>query len=194
MARYVVASIIVALAVLVVFANSRNKQNQGQSKAQGAEPKTYAGIKVEDYAGIKVEDKSPTRKDKLVLSEDQWRERLTPEQHRILRRKGTERAFCSAFLDNKKNGVYSCAACGLPLFQTDAKFVSGTGWPSFFQPISRKDIWLKSDTSFNMIRLEVLCSRCDSHLGHLFPDGPEDKTGLRYCINGESLKFKQKES
>ncbi|MCH7945978.1 MAG: peptide-methionine (R)-S-oxide reductase, partial [Armatimonadetes bacterium] len=82
----------------------------------------------------------------------------------------------------------------LSLFQTDAKFVSGTGWPSFFQPINRKDIWLKTDTSYNMVRLEILCSRCDSHLGHLFPDGPEDKTGLRYCINGESLKFKQKKS
>ena len=186
MARYVVASIAVALAVFVVLANSRSQQDQGPAKAQQKENATYAGIKVED--------KSPKRKDKLVLNDAQWRERLTREQYRILRKKGTEAAFCSPFLDNKKIGVYSCAACALPLFQTATKFVSGTGWPSFFQPIDRKDIWLKTDTSYNMYRLEVLCSRCDSHLGHLFPDGPEDKTGLRYCINGESLKFGEKKS
>ena len=186
MARYVVVSIAVALAVFVVLANSRDKNIQGPEDSQQ--------LKLSSYAGIKVEDMSPARKDKLVLSEDQWRDRLTAEQYKILRKRGTEAAFCSPWLDNKKKGVYSCAGCGLSLFQTDAKFDSKTGWPSFFQPIKRKDIWLKTDTSYNMYRLEVLCSRCDSHLGHLFPDGPEDKTGLRYCINGESLKFKQKKS
>ena len=186
MARYLVASIAVVLAVLVVVANSRSQQDQGRSKGQQVEQN--------GYAGLTIEEKSPARKDKLVLSESQWRERLTLEQYRILRKRGTEAAFCSPFLDNKKTGVYSCAACGLSLFKTNAKFVSGTGWPSFFQPINRKDIWLKSDTSFNMYRLEVLCSRCDSHLGHLFPDGPADETGLRYCINGESLKFGEKKS
>ena len=186
MVRYVAVSIAVALAVFGVLANSRDNQDQAQANAQLKENKTYAGIKIED--------KSPKRKDKLVLTDVQWRKKLTADQYNILRKRGTEAAFCSPWLDNKKNGVYSCAGCGLPLFQTDAKFDSKTGWPSFFQPIKRKDIWLKTDTSYNMVRLEVLCSRCDSHLGHLFPDGPEDKTGLRYCINGESLKFKKKKS
>ncbi|MCH8979406.1 MAG: peptide-methionine (R)-S-oxide reductase MsrB [Armatimonadetes bacterium] len=186
MVRYFAAFGAVLLAALIVYANALNRVEPVEA--------TQQQDKKSEYAGIKVEDKSPKRKDKLVLSDDQWRERLTAEQYRILRKRGTEAAFCSPWLDNKKKGTYSCAACGLQLFKTDAKFVSGTGWPSFFQPINRKDIWLKTDMSFNMRRLEVLCSRCDSHLGHLFPDGPEDKTGLRYCINGESLKFKQKKS
>ena len=174
----------IGIAVLVlslfVFAFAFN----GQSRRQEIEKKLYAGIKVED--------KSPERKDKLVLSDAEWKKRLTDEQYRILRKKGTEAAFCSPLLDNKKKGTYHCAGCDLPLFATDSKFISGTGWPSFFQPVDRKNIWLKTDLSLNMYRLEVLCSKCDGHLGHLFTDGPEDKTGLRYCINGESLTFKEK--
>ena len=143
------------------------------------------------YAGLEIEEKSPERKDKLVLSDAEWKDRLTPEQFRIMRGHGTEAPFCSPLNDVHKAGVFYCSACGLPLFSTDAKFTSGTGWPSFFQPVDRNNIWLKSDYTFGMYRVEVNCARCDGHLGHLFMDGPRDKTGLRFCINGESLVFKE---
>lgn len=134
---------------------------------------------------------SPKRDDKLVLSDEEWQKRLSPEQYRILRNKGTEAAFCGVFYDNHKTGVYRCAGCGLPLFASSAKFDSGTGWPSFFQPVNKQNVWLKRDTSYGMVREEVLCSRCDGHLGHVFDDAPQTDTGLRFCINSESLKFEE---
>jgi methionine-R-sulfoxide reductase len=103
-------------------------------------------------------------------------------------REGTERPFCGTLLDNKKQGVYSCAGCGLPLFSSDAKFNSGTGWPSFFQPVALENIAEERDTSHGMVRSEILCARCDGHLGHVFDDGPRP-TGLRFCLNSESLSF-----
>jgi methionine-R-sulfoxide reductase len=130
----------------------------------------------------------PLELPKLELSADEWRQRLTPEQFRILRSSGTERPFCGTLLDNKKSGVYACAGCGLPLFTSDAKFNSGTGWPSFFQPIALENIAERTDQSHGMVRVEINCARCDGHLGHVFPDGPRP-TGLRYCLNSESLKF-----
>jgi len=133
--------------------------------------------------------KSPKRADKVKFSEAEWKKRLTPEQYRILRNQGTEATFCSPFLDNKKKGTYHCVGCNLPLFRTDAKFDSGTGWPSFFQPATKDAVWLRKDLSYGMVREEVLCSRCDGHLGHVFTDGPRDKGGLRYCINGTVMKF-----
>jgi methionine-R-sulfoxide reductase len=132
---------------------------------------------------------SPKRKDKVVLSDEEWKKRLTPEQYKILRHGSTEAPFCSPLYDNKKVGTYFCLGCGLPLFRSDAKFHSGTGWPSFFQPASKDAIWTRSDNGFGMVRTEVLCARCDGHLGHVFDDAPQTKTGLRYCINGEVLKF-----
>lgn len=135
---------------------------------------------------------SPKRADKLVMSEAEWKKKLTDEQYRILRGHGTERAFCGVFHDNKKEGLYSCVGCGNPLFKSDAKFDSGTGWPSFFQPVSFDAVWLKTDRSYGMIRQEVLCAKCDGHLGHVFDDGPRDKTGLRFCINSEILTFTEK--
>ncbi|MCB0825479.1 MAG: peptide-methionine (R)-S-oxide reductase MsrB [Armatimonadetes bacterium] len=140
--------------------------------------------------GLTVEDKSPKREDKLVLSDTEWQKRLTPEQYKILRAKGTEAAFCGGYLNNKEEGVYHCVGCDLPLFKSDTKFESGTGWPSFFQPYERKNVWLKMDYSYGMTRVEVLCAKCDGHLGHVFDDGPRDKTGIRFCINSEVLKFK----
>jgi peptide methionine sulfoxide reductase msrA/msrB len=125
---------------------------------------------------------------KLELTNDQWRKRLSPEQFRILRNQGTERAFCGNLLDNKQSGVYSCAGCGLPLFASDAKFHSGTGWPSFFQPIAAENVAQREDESHGMIRVEINCARCDGHLGHVFPDGPPP-TRLRFCLNSESLQF-----
>ena len=118
---------------------------------------------------------------------EQWREELTAEQYRVLREKGTERAFTSPLNQVKGGGTFVCAACGQPLFDGDAKYDSGSGWPSFYQPIDPNAVEEHRDTSLGTVRTEVLCSRCDGHLGHVFPDGPQP-TGLRYCINGVSLK------
>jgi methionine-R-sulfoxide reductase len=134
---------------------------------------------------------SPQRADKVVLTDAEWKKRLTPEQYRILRNHGTEAAFCGLFVDNKKTGTYSCVGCKLPLFRSDAKFDSGTGWPSFFQPATADAIWTRTDTSYGMVREEVLCARCDGHLGHVFPDGPRDRGGMRFCINSEILTFQE---
>ena len=130
----------------------------------------------------------PVETAKHNLSDEEWRRRLSPEQFRILRSSGTERPFCGTLLDNKKRGVYTCAGCGLPLFTSDAKFNSGTGWPSFFQPIAAENVAENADHSHGMTRVEINCARCDGHLGHVFPDGPAP-TRLRYCLNSESLKF-----
>jgi peptide methionine sulfoxide reductase msrA/msrB len=130
----------------------------------------------------------PVDSPKLVLTEPEWRKKLTPDQFKVLRSKGTERPFCGALLDNKKEGVYTCVGCGLPLFSSDSKFNSGTGWPSFFQTVGKGNVVEEVDRSHGMIRTEINCGRCDGHLGHVFDDGPEP-TGLRYCLNSESLAF-----
>jgi peptide methionine sulfoxide reductase msrA/msrB len=130
----------------------------------------------------------PVSTTKVVKSDAQWQKQLSPEQYRIARGKGTERAFCGTLLDNKKEGVYTCICCSLPLFASNAKFNSGTGWPSFFQPIAKENVLEQADNSHGMRRVEILCARCDGHLGHVFEDGPEP-TGLRFCLNSESLAF-----
>lgn len=131
----------------------------------------------------------PNRPDRVVKTDEEWRKLLTPEQFRILRGHGTEAAFCGRFHDNKKDGVYVVAGTDQPVFRSDAKFDSGTGWPSFFQPYDKDAIWLRPDFSYGMTRLEVLATRCDGHLGHVFPDGPRAQGGLRFCINSEALEF-----
>jgi peptide-methionine (R)-S-oxide reductase len=128
---------------------------------------------------------------KVNKSEEEWRQELTPEQYHILREKGTERPFTGEFVHNKKTGMYTCGGCGAELFASDVKFDSGTGWPSFTQPVEEGKIELKPDNSFFMRRTEVLCGACGGHLGHVFNDGPAP-TGLRYCINSCALGFEEK--
>jgi len=124
--------------------------------------------------------------------ENYWKEKLTPEQYEILRLKGTEAPFTGQFVDNHELGIYTCAACGNPLFTSDTKFESGSGWPSFYDVAKKGNVELHTDTSHGMKRIEVTCANCGGHLGHVFDDGPADKTGQRYCINSCSLNFKPK--
>lgn len=142
-------------------------------------------VKVFDARGNLV---GPVNAEKLVLSDDEWRQRLTREQFFVLRAKDTEAPFCGTLLDNKLEGVYACVGCRLPLFASNAKFNSGTGWPSFFRPIARENVLEVADASHGHVRVEILCARCDGHLGHVFDDGPPP-TGLRFCLNSESLTF-----
>ncbi|MCB1386529.1 MAG: peptide-methionine (R)-S-oxide reductase MsrB [Nitratireductor sp.] len=130
---------------------------------------------------------------KVEKSEAEWRQELTPEQFRVLRKHGTERAGTSPLNHEKREGMFCCAGCGRPLFRSEAKFESGTGWPSFFEPSGKESVSEYEDRSFFMRRTEVRCADCDGHLGHVFPDGPKP-TGLRYCMNGVALDFKPDET
>lgn len=132
--------------------------------------------------------------EKLAKTEDEWRRELTPEQYRVLREKETEPAFSGRYADTKDTGVYRCAACGAELFSSDTKFDSGTGWPSFTDPMNRERVELHEDTSGGMRRVEVLCKRCGSHLGHVFEDGPIDRGGKRYCINSCALDLEKRDN
>jgi peptide-methionine (R)-S-oxide reductase len=129
----------------------------------------------------------------IQKTEEEWRKILTPKQYKILRNRGTEPAFTGEFVDNHSDGMYKCAACGEELFSSDTKFESGSGWPSFYDVATKGNVILRDDNSHGMSRTEIVCANCGGHLGHVFEDGPDDKTGLRYCINSCALKFDKSE-
>lgn len=161
------------------------------SCAQGQRHSEHSGqIEIPDTSAYWINATGDTLQP-VIKSEAEWKEELTSEEFEILRQEGTERAFTGKYWDNKQEGVYVCAACGLPLFKSDTKFRSGTGWPSFYEPIGNRNVAEVKDKSMGMVRTEVLCARCGGHLGHVFTDGPPP-TGQRYCINSVALDFEQK--
>jgi peptide-methionine (R)-S-oxide reductase len=183
---------------------SSSQASSGQSRSPGSvsvpsepAPTDPVGSKTTEApvskVSVKVFNKAaqlvgPVETAKVVKTDAEWQKQLTKAQYEIARAKGTEAPFCGNLLDNKKEGVYACVCCGLPLFSSDAKFHSGTGWPSFFKPVADENVVEHVDRSHFMVRTEILCARCDAHLGHVFDDGPKP-TRLRFCVNSESLAF-----
>jgi|SRR5579872_446636 len=183
-----IAKVLVCGGVALGLAQLLMAEPPPSSTAQNSATNQVAMVKVR-FVDEKGQPGPLVETPKVVKTDAEWRKQLTAEQYQIARDKGTERAFCGAFFDNHKPGIYECVCCGLPLFTSEAKFDSGTGWPSFFRPVAPENVSTQEDNSYGMHRVEILCTRCGGHLGHVFEDGPRP-TGLRYCMNSASLVFK----
>ena len=174
--------LILSAAMLVLVACNQAQKSQSVQQAKEETKGSMTSVQLPDDLSL----------EKIVKSEEEWKSEMSEQEFYVLRKAGTERAFTGKYWDNKEEGVYLCGGCQLPLFASNTKFKSGTGWPSFWEPIKPGLVAEKTDNSYGMRRVEVLCARCDGHLGHVFPDGPEP-TGLRYCLNSVSLDFMSSE-
>ena len=179
--------VVVVATIIAVIGQTRQTVSKQNEKRE-----TVAKMPLDKSESNPVADKADDefKGEKIVKTEEEWRKILTPEQFHVLREKGTDRAFTGEYTDNHEQGEYYCAACHLKLFNSDAKFESGTGWASFYQPIVTANVAEETDTSYGMTRTEVMCARCGGHLSHVFDDGPKP-TGLRYCMNSVALKFEK---
>jgi methionine-R-sulfoxide reductase len=189
--RFLSTTVILLVTLLVARVALSTRQGSPATSPSEREAAMNSNVSVKVF-NDKGELIGPISTPRVVKTDAEWQRQLTPEQYKIARNKGTEAPFCGTLLDNHQDGVYACVCCGLPLFSSDSKFNSGTGWPSFFQPVARENVIEHADDSLGMRRTEILCARCDCHLGHVFEDGPRP-TGLRFCVNSDSLTFTPKD-